>query len=190
MRFNSPYSSRLGRAPEADLAVKLGKQPPKGATMHRREAPTVTPEPPPKEKPREDEKKGEEENPTNNEPAGTTAEVSRERQKKKRKKASLKAAEENDTQLDPVSAHKDMETLMSDYTFTSDDGRLSLKVCYKPQSKRNDIVVMMCKEGAEGKWKQRLQLVVKPPLLVVDAMIILKFVGTICWMGGVQTSRN
>lgn len=86
---------------------------------------------------------------------------------------------DDDDQLDALSRHADMACVTSDKPCLSDDGSVSLRVSFKPQSKRFPLAVMMSKDSAEGsKWKQRMQIVIKTPLLAVDAMLILKFLAT------------
>ena len=87
--------------------------------------------------------------------------------------------EESSNGLDRISAHPSMRIFMDDNAMTTDDGTMLVKVVFKPQAKRDSIAVMMTKSTEEGSsWKQRMQIVVKKPLLPVDAMIILKFIAT------------
>ena len=75
----------------------------------------------------------------------------------------------------PVSAHPDMKQMMEDQTMETEQMG-TFRVALKPQSKRSPIAVLMHRKQDEKKFTQKTQIVVKPGVLAVDAMCILKLI--------------
>ena len=92
------------------------------------------------------------------------------------KESQQKPAAENQDLLDPLSSHSDLQLLVAD-AFVENKDVGHVKIQLKPQKGRSPIVVLMFKGVDDSKFSQKLQVVVKSPLLVADAMAIVKYIG-------------
>lgn len=76
-------------------------------------------------------------------------------------------------ELDDISARPELDWLVRDEAGQSEKTG-EFKIQLKPQKGRSAICVLMQKAPGEKKLAQKLQIVVKPPLLAADGMAILK----------------